>query len=459
MVDFGEVRYLVTNEHHITIANTGQMDVIFGFVNRLVDANSGMPAGPFPSWLTVVVHQEIDRAGTGPSDLAQSARYRLLPGETTEISLVLNVREKEMVQRLNSGDVVLDDILVLRISSGRDYFIPIKGVWLQSCFYRSINELVQIPSGVRSLKTPTDEVNVQSQAPKIVVHSAPQELFMLTEIIPNLVERVVADWDMLHENEEPPWQTFSSHPWPFDYNDRIDLDNDAKAEKLADVLEALDTAESIDKHMSSCTDMAEKLSLVSEVLVSFLASLTDGIITRDVWEALEPQLLKYEKSKTTMTTERLQDITMEAVSSTPVHSVSLTFITFMLNRIIAEITGSSLDKATLPQTSKLRERSSTSASAMSDVSLSSIASVKTKKSLFPSLVRRTTGSSITSSLTSPIVPETEPVNRGQLARRYAEMFAPLIIKSEEEPKTWAKDKKAQLSRKVKILEAFLSEPS
>lgn len=142
MVDFGEVRYGIQYEHHLTIANTGQIEVVYAFMDRPTEATAQASPGPFPSWLEVEVHQSADKAKTGPQDLGGSLRFKLSPGETTNIDLVVEISLPEMVTRLNSGGMVLDDILVLRVSNGRDHFLPVKGSWQQTCFHRSIDELV-----------------------------------------------------------------------------------------------------------------------------------------------------------------------------------------------------------------------------------------------------------------------------------------------------------------------------
>lgn len=457
VIDFGEVRYRVQYHHHLTIANTGQIEVVYAFINTPV---RGATAAPFPSWLTVQVHQDADIAKVGPQDLGTGLRYKLMPGETTDVDLLVEISDAEMTRRLNSGEIALDDVLVLRIANGRDYFISVKGSWLQTCFHRSVDELVRVPSGVRSITTKTHHVETQHRPPAAAAHSAPQEIFAMTDMIPKLVERVAADWDMLHQDELPPWNATNRSSWPFDRRD-INCDPMTKDERLAEIREALDNAESLDEHLSPCTDPAERLELLSETLLDFLESLDDGIITPNVWQAVESKMQMYEKSKIELTTDLVQEVVMEAISSTPVHSVSLTFITFMLNRIINEVAAETMQQAKSGNKPVGRSRSSTSASTMSNVSLSSVKSnesSKTKRSFLPSLTRRTTNSSTAATPTTPTAHETNalPVDKAHLAHRYAETFAPILIRSDD-AKIKAKDRKTQLVRKVKALESFLTQ--
>lgn len=458
IVDFGEVRYGVQYEHHLTIANTGQIEVVYAFMDRPTGVTSEIGSSPFPSWLKVEVHQNVDKMKSGPQDLGNSQRYKLSPGETTNIDLLVEISQPEMVTHLNSGELVLDDVLVLRISNGRDHFIPVKGSWQQTCFYRTIDELVRVPAGVRKLTLKTDEVEAQQQPARSVVHSAPQELFTLTDVIPKLAERVVAEWDMRHE-EEAPWR--GGQAWPFVRHASTTTNFEMRAERLAEIREALDMAESLDCHLSPQTEPVEKLDLLAETLVSFLASLRDGIITSTVWDTIEGRLQALEKSKSHIDEDAVREIVMECMSATPVHSVSLTFINFMLNSILNETCSEQVVQNQSATTPTGRSRSSTGASAMSDVSLSSVRSSSTGKKSILSFGRRSTNISLPSPITSPVSPvETNATgwtsDRAQLAHRFAELFAPLITRSEE-VKLGPKQRKVQLARKVRALEAFLNQ--
>jgi len=278
-------------------------------------------------------------------------------------------------------------------------------------------------------------------------------------MIPKLVERVAAEWSILHEDDVPPWKVKDGSPWPFDRND-VNCDPLMKEERLSEIREALDTAESLDEHLSPCTNPAERLELLSETFLDFLGSLNDGIIISSVWQTIEAKMQIHERTKTELNTDLMQEIVMEAISSTPVHSVSLTFIIFMLNRTINEVSADSSQQARSENVPVSRSRSSTSASAMSNISLASAKSSdssKSKRYFLPSLTRRTANSSTAA---TPVSPTGESaalqVDKAQLAHRYAEVFAPLLIRSDD-TKSKAKDKRIQLGRKTKALESFLNQ--
>lgn len=57
---------------------------------------------------------------------------------------------------LNQGREVLDDILILRLENGRDYYITVKATYARSCFGMSVDELVLYSDPIR--KVPLDPI-------------------------------------------------------------------------------------------------------------------------------------------------------------------------------------------------------------------------------------------------------------------------------------------------------------
>lgn len=54
-------------------------------------------------------------------------------------------------QLLNSGRDVLDDILILRLENGRDYYLTVKADYARSCFGMTIDELVMYSDPIRQI--------------------------------------------------------------------------------------------------------------------------------------------------------------------------------------------------------------------------------------------------------------------------------------------------------------------
>ena len=72
------------------------------------------------------------------------------PDETLEIFLDVYV-SKDAVTLLNSGEDAIEDILVLHLDRGKDYFITISGNYLPSCFGTSLETLCRMKKPIREI--------------------------------------------------------------------------------------------------------------------------------------------------------------------------------------------------------------------------------------------------------------------------------------------------------------------
>jgi phosphatidylinositol-bisphosphatase len=126
-LDFGEVRYDQRVTLPIVITNTGQVVAQFRRVPKLDEVELCKP------WLTV------------------SPTYgMLIPGERTEIELTIAI-DNATAHRLNCSREVLEDILILRLENGRDYYISVSGRYARSCFGMSVDELVLYTDPIREV--------------------------------------------------------------------------------------------------------------------------------------------------------------------------------------------------------------------------------------------------------------------------------------------------------------------
>merc|ERR1712230_203755 len=80
-----------------------------------------------------------------------------------------------------------------------------------------------------------------------------------------------------------------------------------------------------------------------------------------------------------------------------------------------------------------------------------------KRSLFSALRRRPTQSNSSSSGSMPEFETAESERRKRLISAYTDIFAPIVIRSENDDKVKGKDKRALEARKKKVLEAFLDD--
>ena len=326
-VDFGHVKYDHVKTRSVTIANTGRVPATVGFVDRSVE--SGRPGGVAPPWLKINFDRPPDNINSNPGALQE---HTLHPGDAVNVELSLHVNDLELVRRLGDKTETLEDVLVLRIHNGRDYFLPLRGDWLQSAFGRSIEKLVRMPEGgVRRLQHQRPDGS--SHSDEGVKWSAPREVFRLTEAIEDLVERALAQWGMMGDEEKAPWT--KDVGWPFR---GWTMDTKQRAMLREAVREALDTDQPFSETLPPEIDSLQRLEAVAETLVQFLKSLEDGIVTETLWLEMEKGILERDKDKKKAVSnedERMQ--ILEILSTAPAHNASFTLVTLMLARVASEV--------------------------------------------------------------------------------------------------------------------------
>jgi len=75
----------------------------------------------------------------------------LIPGEkeaTINFSITI---DNATARALNAGQEVLEDIIILRLEKGRDYYITVGGKYARSCFGMSVDELVMYAEPIRTI--------------------------------------------------------------------------------------------------------------------------------------------------------------------------------------------------------------------------------------------------------------------------------------------------------------------
>ena len=330
-VDFGHVKYDHMKIRSVTVANTGRVPATFGFVDRSID--SRQPSGVAPPWLKIKFDRPPDNKSSSPGALQE---HTLQPGDAVNVELILHVNDLDLVRRLSEKAETLEDVLVLRIHNGRDYFLPLRGDWQQSAFGRSIEKLVRIPEGgVRRWQHQRPDGS--SQGDEGVKWSAPREVFRLTEAIEDLVERALAQWGMTGDADQAPWE--QDVGWPF----KGWISEEKQRAMLREtVREGLDSDQPFSETFPPEIDSLQRLEAVAETLVQFLKSLEDGIVTEALWLELEKGMLEREKAKKTLSNEDERMWILDTLSTAPAHSVSFTFVTFMLAHVANEVAPPSL---------------------------------------------------------------------------------------------------------------------
>lgn len=253
-----------------------------------------------------------------------------------------------------------------------------------------------------------------------VCWSAPRELFKLTEAVELLTERVIADSNMLADAELPK----DSPGWPFDKNSWRLKDEKAREIRKAYVLEALDSDKSLNESFPPEILAFEKLEIMSEVLISFLLSIRDGIVPAAVWAKLDAEMTS-RAAKPITDIEEKKAWVLDVLSSFPNHNISFVFLTSMLNRVAGEL-------APIPKNS------------WNPAQLSG-----TRKSI--ESVRR----SLSWKGRAPILPNDPAIQkRDEVEKAYAQVFSDVMFRNEH-GKLKEKEKKTTEERRKEILEAFL----
>ncbi|KAJ4366990.1 hypothetical protein N0V83_007520 [Neocucurbitaria cava] len=411
-VDFGDVKFAKSKKRNITIANTGRVPATFGFADRPVDQDQ--QAGAFPNWLSVKFDREPDKSGKSrPDDIHE--HFTLEPADVINVELKLKIETLNAVRSLNEGDMTLDEVLVLRVENGRDHFLPLRAHWQQSALTRTVDKLIKIPEGgIRKL---------QHQIPsrEEVKWSVPREMFRLTDAIEDLTERTLAEWEMTKsEGEKGPWQDNAG--WPFVRpHSRLVLEN-GHQDELADLYDALDCDTPFADAFKQETRPNEKVEMLAEVLLTFLSSLVDGIITKSLWEKLEESITTREKSKQPVTSDDEKMAILEILTTAPNHNASFLLILSFLQNIGNQITEVSKPK---PHTTR--------------TSTELPASPQAK-------VRRRTLSKVP-----------EVAIRQLIVRNYAVVFGDVMFRCKEEARMKEKDKALRKERMIRVIELFLND--
>ncbi|NWZ05909.1 OCRL phosphatase, partial [Agelaius phoeniceus] len=141
--EFENVKFRQLLKQKFQITNNGQVTCHFSFIPKLNDNHYCKP------WLR-----------------AEPCEGYLEPDESTEISLDVYV-SKDSVTLLNSGEDKIEDILVLHLDRGKDYFLTISGTYLPSCFGTSLEALCRMKRPIREVPV-TKLIDLVSLSPCVL---------------------------------------------------------------------------------------------------------------------------------------------------------------------------------------------------------------------------------------------------------------------------------------------------
>jgi inositol polyphosphate 5-phosphatase INPP5B/F len=163
-VPFGLIRYEESKTIPIRITNTGSVVAQYRFVPKPDET------GICKLWCSV-----------------KPTYGMLIPGDQpSTIDLTITLK-KDIIHRINNGREVLDDVLILRLENGRDYYISINAEYARSCYGMSVDELVLYTDPIRMV--PIDPVErtkmmlQKQQRPNRTTLCVPKELWRILDAI------------------------------------------------------------------------------------------------------------------------------------------------------------------------------------------------------------------------------------------------------------------------------------
>ncbi|KAG5940975.1 hypothetical protein E4U53_007513 [Claviceps sorghi] len=325
-VDFGEIGFLERKTCVMTVANTGSVPAELLFVEKPCSAEEEEEDSAAVTWLTASFV-----TGSGHEAPAQTEKLVVLePGETVLAHIEARVSSISHLRALNDGQARLEDVLILRVEGGRDHFLPVRGSWLPTCFGRSIDELIRIPDGgIRDFAADNDIKGSIPYASEVRC-SAPKELFKLTEAVQTLAERCVADQAMLKDVALP-----QGVGWPFD--SATWTAGTAEQDLIkADLVSAMDTDAPLLEALPAELSSADKLEVLSCILLLFMESLTDGLVPALLWAKLSTALPNL-TSLTPSTWPDARTKILDVFSGAPNHTIAFVFLTSTLSHVAAEL--------------------------------------------------------------------------------------------------------------------------
>ncbi|KAK0144919.1 Type II inositol 1,4,5-trisphosphate 5-phosphatase [Merluccius polli] len=127
---FQDVKYMEHQTESLTLFNDGQVPCQFEFIQKLDEPTYSKP------WLT-----------------ANPPKGFLAQGAQVDIDLEVFVN-RSTAPDLNIGLQHIEDILVLHLERGKDYFLSVSGNYLASCYGTPISTLCQLREPIRDMPLP-----------------------------------------------------------------------------------------------------------------------------------------------------------------------------------------------------------------------------------------------------------------------------------------------------------------
>ncbi|KJE90099.1 inositol 5-phosphatase 4, variant 24 [Capsaspora owczarzaki ATCC 30864] len=245
LAKFPDVKFMTRYTQSIVIENSGQVILQFRFIPKLDEKKFCKP------WLRI----------NPPVGM-------IVPGEKATVELMLMV-DATTAASLNTGEERLEDILILHLENGKDYFVSITGNFLRTCFCTPLVTLVNTLRPVRDLTQPAAASSSSDRRTK----SQPPQ--------PNLIdfgESASTPAAPTSKPEEPKKLHIPKELWrmvDFLFTYGLDEDNlfatSGNEQSMELIRECLDTGLPFET-------MPDAVHSISECLIRFLEALPDPVI-------------------------------------------------------------------------------------------------------------------------------------------------------------------------------------
>jgi len=157
MVDFGTVKYMNPVKRQISITNTGNNPCTFKFINQPNVTKFCKP------WLFI-----------------RQSNGLVMPNECVNIEMEVYVT-KSNAAKLNSCNEKLDDILVLHLVNGKDFFVTVQGNYVPSSFSTPLNVLCNLKKPIQQYSYEEVKDMYLMKDEMIYIQSIPKELWKLID--------------------------------------------------------------------------------------------------------------------------------------------------------------------------------------------------------------------------------------------------------------------------------------
>nr|XP_043889671.1 type II inositol 1,4,5-trisphosphate 5-phosphatase isoform X2 [Solea senegalensis] len=159
---FKDVKFMQHQAETFSLLNDGQVPCQFEFIQKPNESTYSKP------WLT-----------------ANPPKGFIAEGGSVDIELEVFVN-RSTAPDLNSGKQEIEDILVLHLERGKDYFIPVAGNYLPSCYGTSINSLCHMREPIQDMPQETlrqlADMSLDENAANIEKPlDIPKELWMMVD--------------------------------------------------------------------------------------------------------------------------------------------------------------------------------------------------------------------------------------------------------------------------------------